>query len=177
MKRLRPLQLDFAADPPRSSWGVVLLGAGLVACAGVGVDYMAASEQVAELAQRQATLERRLERQSALSADGTTPDPQLSAEAARQLQHPWDALLGDLEKAIGETGGSVALLSVQPDVAQRQVRLTGEARQLAEILAFVGRLEGQPSLRHPALTSHQSRQSEDVPVIAFTIVAGWQDSR
>lgn len=175
MKRLRPLSIDFGAGrPPPSRWGVALLGAGLVAGAAAALDYLAAADELARLAQRELSLERRAGRASAPA--GTTAAATQAAEAARQLKRPWDALLRDLERALGDAeaaGGGVALLSVEPDAAQRQLRITGEARQLADILAFVGRLEGAPSLQRPTLAGHRARQSDGVPVVEFSVVAGW----
>lgn len=180
MKRLRPLHLDFAARPPlRPRWSMALLGVGLLACATVALNYQAATDELADRELQRAGLERRVERLSAAGGGGTAAARlQFSAqavEAAQQLKKPWDAMLSDLEAAVGESTGSVALLSVEPDVTQRQMRITGEARQLADILAFVGRLGSAASLHQPTLTAHQSRPSEGVPVIAFTILAGWKE--
>lgn len=180
MKRLRPLHLDFAARPPlRPRWSMALLGVGLLACATVALNYQAANDELADLALQRASLERRVERLAASAGGGTAAAKlQFSAqtvEAAEQLRKPWDALLGDLEAAVGESGETVALLSVEPDVTQRQLRITGEARQLGDIAAFVRRLESASSLEQTTLTGHQSRQSEGVPVVAFTIVANWKD--
>lgn len=178
MTRLRPLHLDFAErSPPKPRWSMVLLGVGLLACATVALNYQAAAGDLAELESQRGSLERRVERLSAVGGGGTAA-ARFSAqavEAAQQLRRPWNALLSDLEAAVGESSGSVALLSVEPEVTQRQLRITGEARQLADILAFVGRLGSAASLHQPTLTAHQSRQSEGVPVIAFTISAGWKE--
>lgn len=180
MKQLWPLHLDFAARPAlKPHWSMALLGVGVLACATVALNYQAASDDLADLKLQQASLERRVERLSTSAGGGTAAARlQFSAQAgaaAQQLRTPWDALLGDLETALGESGETVALLGVDPDVPQRQLRITGEARQLADILAFVGRLEATSSLQQPTLAGHQARQSEGVPVVAFTIVAHWKD--
>lgn len=176
MKRLSALHLDFAAQPtflPR--WSVALLSAGLLASTTVALNYQAAIDDLAALELQRARLERRSASAGAGTATAQHQFTAPAAEAARQLRQPWDTLLRDLEGAVGESDEALALLSIEPDSAQRQLRITGEARQLGDILAFVGRLEGAPSLQHPTLTGHQSRQSDGEPVVAFTILAGWKE--
>lgn len=180
MSRLRPLRLDFSKRPSRrpSLWGSVALGVGLLACTATGFDYLAAADDLAVLQHRRVSLERQGNRQPS----GLQPQTEAAAseramgqiaDAARQLRRPWDLLLRDLEGAVDD---SVALLSIEPDAARQQLRITGEARHLDDALAFARRLENARSLQRPTLTGHQSRQGDGEPVVVFTILSGWKES-
>jgi len=179
VSRLRALRLDFRT-PSRlpTPWGAMVLGIGLLACTGVGFDYLAVVDDLAALQQRRESLARRSVRQPtglprATDSEATERAMSQVADAARQLRRPWDLLLHDMEGAVDD---SVALLSIEPDVARQQLRITGEARQVDDALAFARRLEGSASLQRPTLTGHHLRQSDGGPVVVFTILTGWKES-
>lgn len=175
MSRIRPLHLDFGT-PSRLSrlWGSVILGIGLLACIWAAFDYQAATDDLTALQSHKESLEVRRGRQSS-GLLPTTPESEFAqiADAARQLRRPWDLLLQELENAADD---SVALLSLEPDPLRQQLRITGEARQLGDALAFVQRLDDAKSLQRPTLTGHQSRQTNGEPVVTFSIQAGWKEN-
>lgn len=175
---MRPLYLDFErGSPPVSAWGVALLAAGLIAAAAVLMQFIETRDELASADLQAQSLRRKV--QSA--ADARVSPQELAAaqqvlrnagRLSQQLNLPWDQLLLDLEAA---TDSSVALLSFEPDAQKRQLRLVGEAKTLADALAFVTRLEGSVLLSEPQLVSHETRQSDGVKVIGFTLYARWDD--
>jgi hypothetical protein len=173
-----PFQLDFRR-PPRSSWhwlGWVLLAA-VVAVATV------LAEQHALLAQRHAAAqEHHAAVSQRLSARAprrsvAAPDAQLLAEVRRantiidQLTVPWDGLFDAVEAADAR---GLGLLSLTPTARDRTLRLSGEARGVPELLAYVERLSEQPALGQVHLLGYSNTQREGAPIVSFTIAATWK---
>lgn len=184
---MQALGFNFAGHRRISSpLGLTLLAAGVAAFAVITLDYLAASE---DLARVQARHERMVrldsatrpgKRVAALPATAASSIAGDSANASntvmrvtQQLQLPWDALLQDLETLVDP---SVALLSLDAQGQAHTLRLTGEAKTMAEVLAYVGRLRALPSLDAAQLTSHEEKLAGTVKVIRFTVDANWRKS-
>jgi len=164
------LELDFVRRPPLIGvTGAVLLVAGLIA-AGVSVEqYFSVT---AEIAGRERPVA------DARSTRGAAPVniEQLRARllAANHVLEkrtaPWDALFRDIE-AVSDK--KIGLLSVQPDLPSRQVRIGGEAHDAAALVAYITRLEEKASLSGVLLTEHELRQEQGRAVIRFSLSAVW----
>jgi len=99
-----------------------------------------------------------------------TARSKLAHQVAQHLVTPWGDLLDTLESARTE---SVALLSMEPSVSKRSIRLTAEARDTKEMLVYLATLQRDPRLSAVVLVSHQVQvQSPGTPV-RFQIQAGW----
>jgi hypothetical protein len=174
----RPLFIDFQLQQaPRSPWGYALVVAGLIAAAVAANQYLSAREALSSAELQLESLKRRHQAGRAAPRQPleTAAQQQLLRTAervARDLNTPWDALLLDLESM---SDAPVALLSFEPDAQQRQLRLIGEAKTLADAFDYVARLEGSPVLSEPHLVSHEIKESEGVRVIGFTVLAKWED--
>lgn len=148
--------------------GVLVLGATLVAAVRLGV------ERDRALASARAT-EAELQHNSA-PVPPAKPDARqaalvrTSAQVAASLDTPWSGLLGSL----GATARKdVALLGVEPSAAKRSVRLTAEARDDAEMLAYLAALQHDPRLSSAVLTSHQLQSQAPGAPVRFQIQAQW----
>jgi len=93
---------------------------------------------------------------------------------ANQIVHkkaiPWDALFRDIEAA---SNRDVGLLSIEPDVAGRQVKISGEARDAATLARYIETLGQKASLSNVYLTQHELRQEQGSPVLYFDVNATW----
>ncbi|MCB5188735.1 hypothetical protein LG200_12065 [Methylobacillus caricis] len=69
-----------------------------------------------------------------------------------QLGRPWPAMLGRLEQAISV---DVAILSIRPDAGKGRLRLSGEAKDIPALLAYIKRLELIPEMRDVVLDKHE----------------------
>lgn len=168
----------FASTP-----GLLLLAAGLVAATVVTLDSMDASEELGRAQARQARLVRldganrfgkrvaALPSPAASSAAGDSANT--VARVTQQLQLPWDALLQDIETL---TDPSIALLSLDAQGQVHTLRLTGEAKTMADVVAYVGRLRTLPSLEAAQLSSHEEKLAGSVKVIRFAVDATWRKS-
>lgn len=172
-----PLQLDWL-HPGQRRRGWQWLGAGIL-CLGLaaaGLEVSALLEANAGIASAQDSLQH-LRSRSALARASVGSEAAGQGEAAaegalQRLALPWNRLLLELEAARGE---DVALLSLETDAAKGSVRLMGEAKSLADVLAYVERLGGTVSLATPQLLSQENRQSDGQPVVAFVIEARWNN--
>jgi len=102
----------------------------------------------------------------------------LSEEAgrvARELGTPWTKLLAELEAASHDSAGQIALLSVEPDHAKHNVRITGESRDLPLVLAYVQRLQTSALLRYPMLDSHDVKTDDPQRPVRFAMTAEWRE--
>jgi hypothetical protein len=173
----RRLRLDFAGATRRTQWsGRALLAAGLTllcyAALEVGGLWTAHLHASAELGE----LEARRDHAAAGTAAPSKPDPRqlASTRVARQvasnLTTPWAKLLASLGSAPTQ---AVALLSVEPSVAKRSVRLTAEARDLHEMLLYVGALQRDARLSSVVLVSHQVQVQAPGTPVRFQVQADW----
>ena len=92
-----------------------------------------------------------------------------SAEAVlRQLALPWSTIIETIESA---TTDDVALLQMQPDAQQRQLRLAAEARNQEAMLEYLRRLAAAKALADVHVVSHQIQMEDPQRPIQFTVQA------
>jgi Tfp pilus assembly protein PilN len=164
--------------PKRAARWLVLAGA--VAMLGAALPWVAAVRERDALTQALAQADRR---RTALAAPAPQPrsaDPrQVARERAlrdltRGLSTPWADLFAALEAAPTQ---SVALLAIEPTVANRSVRLVAEARNSKAMLAYLAALQQDFRLTHVVLVSHQVQAQTPGTPVRFQIQALWADAR
>lgn len=176
--RTQRLQLEFAPHARRGSpLGTALL---IAAIAVFGVSAFELAHVMATNS-RQADLLAAIDahRGAAAATDAKRPPPTDPAELARtravrlvaqNLVTPWADLLESLESAPNR---SVALLSVEPSVSKKSIRLTAEARTTQEMLAYLGALQRDDRLNTVVLVSHQVQAQAPGTPVRFQVQAGW----
>lgn len=170
-------RFDFGASQNRLHRGVLLLLilTSMLFFVSV-VRYVSAEKTVADLATELAALERTRTRQAA-------PIVQSSAERARDeaeykalravndsLQIPWAALFRAVDTLSGD---DVALLSLEPDPKSGTLRVSGEGRNFASVLACVERARARPEFENVYLASHQFVERQAIRSVHFVIHARW----
>ena len=173
------LHIDFAPGARRVSRGgralllvgVILLGAGLYQGAQLVAVRERAQAALGDIEARRAD--------GAVPAASVKPDARQVAlvratrKVSSDLMTPWSRLLTSLGST---TGNNVALLSVEPSVAKRSVRLTAEARDATDMLAYVAALQHDARLSSVVLVSHQLQAQAPGTPIRFQIQAQWGDA-
>jgi Tfp pilus assembly protein PilN len=173
---MRVLDLDFRREDRHGRWaGIALLAAGLAGAIAVGAQY---SELAGELAQAEASV-----RQSGAAARRQTaaikPSGDLqkvavemkrAGEVAFALKLPWNDLFASVEAA---NTPNVALLSIESDTGKRQVKISGEAKDLESVLDYLRFLVAQPKLANVYLQSHQLQQQDPQHPVRFVIGSDW----
>lgn len=171
---MRALTLDFRRDERPHGWiNAILLVAGLAAAGYAGWTAWELSADGAELETKLASLSKKPERKApqrtGADAQQVERESRVLAAVALELNTPWNPLF----RALEEAPQKVALLSMEPDAHKRELILTGEAKDLKEMLDYVRYLQGQSMLSGIALQTHQiNHQDRDKPV-RFRITAGW----
>ena len=179
MKRTR---IDFAPrslrrivfhTPPRI---VGLAVAAIAACTVAAIYAYGVMEQQRALDALQAALaQRRAVPVQKVAAKPLPPIPEAQAkavnEAILQLNLPWRDL-HDVVRAA--TPASVALLSLEPDAKRRTLRISAEARNSDDMLAYVGKIQAQDWFSSVVLTRHEIAEQDPNRPIRFQVSAQWE---
>jgi hypothetical protein len=169
MTRLPRLELDYVTAPRRSrALGLLLLVLSLVT-AGVLVErYRTVSQALQQIEAAQALLgPERLALRARSPARLDEEAKQVEA-VLRQLALPWGAIIESVEDA---TSADVALLQLQPDAQQRQLRLGAEARTPQAMLEYLQRLAAARALSDVHVVSHQVQVEDPQHPVRFTVQA------
>jgi hypothetical protein len=151
---------------PWAGWALLLLAGGLALWQGLA--WRELSDRVA--AERQSLA--KLLPVSTVNTTAMTPEERQRHAAmeslAAYLATPWEELLGVFER---HRSSGVILRRLEPDAATGVVRLTGEATDLAAMVAYLTELERQPGLAQVTLAHHD--RLKDSAGIEFSINAAW----
>jgi Tfp pilus assembly protein PilN len=172
-----PLNIDFVQRRRRSSWwALAVLGVGLAFLVVALADHIDARDALAVADARIERMQARQKRDRALQRRGE-PAVQVLAETpavrngVARLNLPWDAILRELEQ---HADASIALISIESQGQGRSLRLTGEAKSMVDVLAYVGRLAASPGIAAATLSGHEVRPSGAVQVVRFSLDVSWR---
>jgi hypothetical protein len=170
------LELDFARRRLRGGVAGIVVGlVGLVGLvAAIGQQRSLDAERTG-LEMRREALERSLRPVASLESIGGLGARQ-AERTVSVLAAPWSQLLAELEAASADSGGDIALLSIEPDQARHRVHVTAEARTLHLALAYVQRLRKSAALRYPMLETHELREEDPQHPVRFQLSADWNDA-
>jgi hypothetical protein len=170
------LELDFLRRGRRAGWASwTLLALALAFALDVGRSWQALRTEVARKETQLAARAGDRPRGDLIRISNRPPreGELLSArDTLRRLSLPWNALFGALEAA--QTEGTW-LLSIEPDVQNGTVTLSGEARDYLAALSYVANLQRQKALAGVHLVKHETKQNEQQRPLAFTIAASWRE--
>jgi Tfp pilus assembly protein PilN len=148
--------------PPRL---IFLLPAVLVMCVPAGVMTQRYVEQQQELTDLQAAL-----------AVRSAPPPVVVAQvtavnaAVGQLNLPWRDLAAALADA---TPASIALLALEPDAKRRTLRISAEAKNSDDMLAYITRLQAEEWFTSVVLMRHEVMQEDPNRPLRFQVSVQW----
>jgi hypothetical protein len=169
---MRPLRIDFARSAAAPAWlGWGLLAVSLATAALLAAQYRTAQTELARLEDRAERLRERESRAAAAdpqAARALREELQRARAVTQQLSLPWGRLFQAVE---GAAARQVALIALQPESGQGMVRITAEARDLAEALEFVRRLAATRQLRGVHLASHQIQTGDAQRPVRFVVLA------
>lgn len=91
-------------------------------------------------------------------------------EIMKQLNLPWEMLFDSLEYAVTK---DIALLSVQPSVANQSIRINGEARNLVALTDFVEAIEREAFFENAHILNYKIKQENPHRPILFSLITSW----
>ncbi len=162
---------------------VLLLLLGLSIVAAVYLQFRHFAEETNFWSNRVERMERQQQQKTAPRARATSRIREFGQEIQKeiaqanavldQLNLPWEALFDSIEQAATE---DIALLSLQPNVSNRTMRLSGEAKSMAELLDFVEALERELVFENVHLLNYKIKQENPHRPIIFLLNAVWIQS-
>lgn len=163
-----PLSLDYQRSVPghqRPGW--LLLLASLLVTAGLVIYYMQLSNEMERQDQQVAALRRQAQRLQALPAQAeATPAVETTLHSARR----WESLFDSLEKAADDT---VTLTGLDPGA--KEISITGEAKDLTAVAAYVQRLHGAQAFMRARLSEYDVLKDRPHRPIHFVVIADWRE--
>ncbi|MDB5912941.1 MAG: transrane protein [Ramlibacter sp.] len=176
---MRALHLDFQrAHRPWSWLGAAVLLAGIAALGLAGYDYQVVSGQMQAWELRADRLARESARRAppaAALSDAAARKQVLEVQQAnivvRELAVPWAALF----RAVDASGANgIALLALEPDTRKATVKISGEAKDLEALLAYVTELARQEAFGAVLLQGHQVQREVPEHPLRFSVLAQWK---
>ena len=171
---MNPIAIDFAKRPHRASWlGVALCVLGASVALVSAWSYMDAQADVDQAQARLARLQRTTAapRPSATAPAVRKEEDKSFTRVSTQLRRPWSGLLGEIESI---SLPAVALVSVESQGQTRSLRMSGEAKTMGDVVAYVNRLRELSLVESVYLSQHEEKQSGGASVIRFALDAVWR---
>ena len=201
---MRKMHIDFAAPGWRRSLyqlhPAVLAGCalGLALCAGAALygyrmvtQQRARAEQVSRmerdqrrlLGQQQQQLQAQQSQQSQLRAGAAGAQSKVLISdalgkavntAVLQLNLPW----ADMQEAVGAaTPPAIALLALEPDPGKQLLKISAEAKNADDMIAYIEQLKEQEFFTSAALVRHEVSELDPNRPIRFQVEAQWGRTR
>ncbi|MCG7756665.1 MAG: PilN domain-containing protein [Nitrosomonas sp.] len=178
MPRLRLKFPDRGQSVPHIDFSMLLIG--LLVLAGVLLQFRQVTEEVNHWTNRVERLEKQQQQKAVPRTRSTPRIKEFSQEIRKeitqanaildQINLPWETLFDAIEHAATE---EIALLSLQPNVASRTLRLSGEAKSMSELLDFVEALERELVFENVHLLNYKVKQDNPHRPIIFLLTAAW----
>ena len=173
---MNTLQLDFHPRAARASrllaWGALALACS--AAAATAAYLVRANDALSDLRSRHEVL---LARARPAPARAEVVGPELAHriasanQAIDALAVPWDALFRSIESADAR---GLGVMSLVPNARTHLLRLSGEAKSVPELLAYVDRLAALQQLQQVHLEGYETVVRDGVSVVSFTVAATWR---
>jgi hypothetical protein len=170
---MRPLWLDYQqAMPGRRRNGVMVLLLGLGVGAALMAEYTGMAAESEDLQYQVARLRRDADQaRRAGTEEGKATAPGEAAASTGHSNAAWEGLFAALEAAAGE---EVTLLALQP--GPREIQISGEAKDLATAMDYLGKLQGSRALTNVHLTQSGVVEEHPQHPLRFTLAAEWRES-
>ena len=178
MPRLRLKFPDHGQLLPHVDYSLLLIG--LLVLAGVLFQFQQISKDVNYWSNRVEHLEKQQQQKAAPRTRSSPRIKEFGQEIRKeiskantildQINLPWESLFDSVEHAATE---DIALLSLQPNVSSRALRISGEAKNMSELLDFVEALEREPIFENVHLLNYKIKQDNPHRPIIFLLTAVW----
>jgi Tfp pilus assembly protein PilN len=170
---MNELQLDYQNIRPFPWGGVLLLLLALTIMVTTGIYYQNLNAQTALLETRADKIERAAKKQypGGRSSEGMAKEVKRANEVLRQLSLPWGNLFQTIESAATK---NVALLALEPDTEKRQVKISGEAKNIEAMIDYIKKMENHEVFGTVYLQSHHVQMQDPERPVRFVLQAIWK---
>jgi Tfp pilus assembly protein PilN len=183
---MRKVHIDFAPPSlartwhraPRGTWSLLIVALGLAGPLASSVAQYrglqrAEAQRTAQVAQARA---RAIARAPVAAPARTVPPAQAGAVNAsvQQLNLPWRGLHDAVQAA---TPATIALLALEPDAKKSSVRITAEAKNSDDMIAYVEALQRVEWFTTVLLVRHEINEQDANRPIRFQIDAQWRSAQ
>ncbi|SEQ99857.1 Fimbrial assembly protein (PilN) [Nitrosomonas sp. Nm51] len=181
MSRLK-LSFPYSGQQVRSI-DITLLCVGLIAVLFAFYQFRQIAEESGVLSARVERLEKQQSGTAAATRSrsrATARTREFSQEISKELQQanvimgqinlPWEALFDAIEHIITE---DVALLALQPNVTNRVLRISGEARNMGVLLDFIEAMEREAVFEKTHLVNYKIKQDNPYRPVDFLLTTVW----
>jgi len=177
---MKPMQIDFAAPGWRRTLyrthpAVMVAGAvGLLLCvAAAALSLQNAKEREAREQQLSAARKKAIASAPARLPETAIPEAQANAvnTAVLQLNLPWRALQDAVASA---TPPAIALVALEPDARKQILKITAEARNADDMVAYIEQLKQEEFFAGAGLVRHEINAGDPNRPIRFQIEAQWR---
>lgn len=178
MPRLKLKFPDRGQAVPHIDFTLLLIG--LLVLSGVFWQFRQVTEEVNYWTNRVERLEKQQQQKAAPRSRAASRVKEFSQEIRKeitqanaildQINLPWETLFDAIEHAATE---EIALLSLQPNVSSRTLRISGEAKSIPELLDFVEALERELVFENVHLLNYKIKQDNPQRPIIFLLTAAW----
>jgi type II secretory pathway component PulL len=171
----QPLDIDFAHSGPRfSAAGLALLGVAVALLLASGVCLWQAYDANDRVQEQVEQARHRLFAKSHRVVKPATPAAmhaeKQSLAVLRELTVPWQDLLSILEDYPDH---DVALIGIDHNPVQSQIRITAEAKNFDAMIAYLRYLQSSKLLREAILNDHEIENNVPGTPVRFQITAVW----
>ena len=173
MKRAT-LQLDFIRPPRRALWlGLLLLVLALGIASHLVLRWQDARTALRHMNAASSLLNTDRPRAKPVSVERLDEHVKAAETVVRHLTLPWATLIETLENV---TTKDVAVLQIQPDALQRNLRITAEARNADAMWHYVRSLAAANTLEAVHLINHQVQADDPQKPLQFSVQASFKAS-
>jgi Tfp pilus assembly protein PilN len=180
---MKKVHIDFAPPglrrawyrTPRGTWSLLVVALGLAGPLASSIAQYrglqhAQAQRTAQAAQAQA---RAVARAPVAAPARVVPPAQASAVNAsvQQLNVPWRGLHDAVQAA---TPATIALLALEPDAKKSSVRITAEAKNSDDMIAYVEALQHIDWFTTVLLARHEINEQDPNRPIRFQVDAQWR---
>jgi len=176
---IAPLKLDYQASG-RSTWiGMTILAAGLAWMLFVGWSYQVQSQKISAqeiLAASARSLNSNSDNEPRVEGDAEQVSQEIKQANAviMELDLPWKELFEAFESSQKK---NVAVLAIEPDAQKGMVRISGEAKSLANLPDYLVYMQKVPLFREVVLLNHQIQDQDPQKPARFMLQAEWGERR
>lgn len=173
---MNALRLDFHPRAARASRPLAWAALAVAACAAAAtaVSLARANDEQSALRARHDILDARAH---AAPRRAEVVGPELARrivsanQAIDALAVPWDALFRSIDSADAR---GLGVMSLVPNARTHLLRLSGEAKSVPDLLAYVDRVAALPDLQQVHLEGYETVTRDGADVISFNVAATWR---